>query len=1209
MTSVKRNTFNSTKRKDVQISGPEYRGSTITSKPQKRLSELDENLVKSMSPNDLALHIGSLVKAGQLDQSLAMDRFSELSQSLPATYKPVMSPDDLTDLSYRVQLKNIRDKYTLKFDLKTKGINLYFRGKCKIKIRYDEDVKSFESDEENTFILRTSSLDLMEFEAEGLEEKNAILNVLERFEQERRSAEEAKREEQSKEDHEQNEKETDEVSDLPNIQRRRINLEQSLRVPVYKQVLKEGELEKQGHGKGAFVWPIRYVEIKPGQLAYYKPSNRKQPLNILTLDQTVTIDTTPEGFEIKLAPKREQASHDRSYNFRVSKTHGNYQTELEQWLHAIDLAIQGTNEKEIMMSLCANKLQTRTLSNVKHNEHRERRKSFVDKLNPQRKPKRTKPVTELEPAPEVHLADPNIAEILCQLKQQINHLLLVSQETKNERVKIVFENLSEICKFMENQVRGNPDDNLPFQPLNRVGSVSEKSPVLDLTPEDLEDTLNFETNTREETPVNEDLDSTSVAISEETTIAQFQLEISISQTIDTKPTGTGGSRDPVTGDLTSSPVREPEAIDQEILRKIPDPPPNMQEAIDYFVLIENRPTGNPSIPCCPPNRPEAIKYIKTVILGIPDIPPPPPNLPIVDNILGIDSTITIGQQNSVMRKVPMKPLNWNKIGSKQVKCDSMWIKQMSDLDLDIEKLEFLFKEEKISKAAKSRVSDKPKKVVYLSDKRAMGIDIFLRKTRFNFEDLDDILNNALERESTEEGNKIILQLEELEDLSRYPTEEDNDLFRAVKESPDKMVKSDQFIHLICHLRFYKERVDVVLLMREIPTNHEHILEPIKVLSQACTELNNSEKFVKILGLILRIGNHINSGNNRGNAGGFHLSALSKLITYKGTDHKFSLLHFIVQQVLDRNEELLNFHEELPTVHKAVDASVEGILAEIDLMKQQLNKIKKTRELIASNEAANSYQQFTKELEEFLECYEEKHRELIKLHKELRSAYSQVLVKYGETEAESDEFMAHINDFIRDFKKVCAELIRKRMNEKKEQEILRSKSIAAHEGTKSSKIIKKPQNLSKRSSTMGSNVRSPLAETHTKPLPTIQSEEEPIPNQVENGASKDVPESVITKACEPKSYDNLLLEKKGVFKTEWKPKLFVLSGKQLRCMTTKNELEDKLFLGKQAEIVLDSHDHTIIEIKTKDRDKVKRIRIKCNSIEQADGVLKDFRQAN
>ncbi|KAI6646894.1 Formin-F-like [Oopsacas minuta] len=1189
--------------RDHFISPPTFAtSSTMTSKPVQRLSELNEDLVKSMSPNDLAIHIGSLVKAGKLDQKIAMDRFSELSQSLQPIHKPVMSPDDLTDLSYRVQLKNMPEKkYTLKFDLKTKGINLYFRGKCKHKIRYDEDIKSFESDEDNAFILRTTSLDLMEFEAEGLEEKNAILNVLERFEQDRRSAEDAISEEQNKEDHEKSEtdkEDQDAITSLPSMAQRsgRDDLVKSLRIPVYKQILKEGELEKQGHGKGALSWPIRYVEIKPGQLAYYKPSNKKQPLNILTLDRTVTIETSQEGFEIKLAPKREQNVNDRSYNFRVSKTHGNFQAEVNQWLHAIELAIQGTNEKEIMMSLCGNSPSTRTLTGIRRIEPQQqsRRKSHIFQ-----KPKKPKGSISFEPAPAVDLEDPNIAKLLCQLKQQINHLLLISEEIKNERIKSVFDNLSEICKFMEDQVRGNPDDNLPFQPLNRVGSIrADRSPGFNLP-----DTPTGNGVTEKQAPGDEekreDWDQANSTLTEATTIAQMQHQISLNPPKEEIP-----SADNTNKDITQE---EPVPIDPDILRRIPDPPPYMQEAIDFFLLIEKRPTGDPKIPCCPPNMPETNKYIKTVILGIPDIPPPPPNLQIVDATLGIDS-VNLGIQNSVMRKVNMKPLNWNKIGSKQVKCNSMWFNSHNDLDIDIDKLEHLFKEEKVVRKNKCKSPEKPQKIVYLGDKRAMGIDIFLRRTRFNFEELDEILNNALERENSV-GHKICLQLEELEDLSRYPTEEDNDLFRAVKESPDKMVKADQFIHTVCHLPFYKERVDVILLMREIPTNTTHIQEPIKILTKACAELNSSVKFVKILGLVLKIGNHINSGSNRGDAGGFHLSALSKLITYKGIEPKFSLLHFIVQQVMDGNEELLNFDEELSTVHKAIDASVEGILAEIDLMKQQLNKIKKTRELMTNSKGASNYQQFTTDVEEFLQTFESKHRELIKEHDQLRSAYSQVLVKYGETEAESDEFMAQINDFIRDFKKVSTELIRKRINEKKAQDnILRSKSTSAQSCNKvqarSNKKIE--PKMMKRSSTVA-GVKSPLMEAQNEKghLPTIQSEEE-LKSEKEKGAAKIEP--VNTKACEPKTYDNLQLEKKGYFKTEWKNKRFVLSGKQLRCMTSKNDIEDVLHLGRQTQIYIDTQDLTVIEIKIKDKGKEKKIRIKCSSPVEADEVMADFKQS-
>ena len=1196
----------------------------MTTNPQ-RLSDLDERLVKSMSPNDLAIHIGSLVKAGSLDQSIAMDRFSELSQSLPAFQAPVVSPDDLTDLSYRVQLKNVQHKYTLKFDLKTKGINLYFRGKCKQKIRYDEDVKSFEADEDNTFILKTTSLDIMEFEAEGLEEKNAILNVLERFEQERRSAEETESNEANKKSEDQNE-ETDELTVLPKGGRRarvsRMSLMESLRVPVYKQILKEGDLEKQGHGKGAFSWPIRYVEIKPGQLAYYKPSNKKQPLNILTLDQSVLIDYTSEGFEIKLPPKRGESNSDRSYNFRVSRGPEDFQREVGEWSHAIELAIHGTNEKEIMKSICGSQgegASSRTLTSLRQigdGSKPARRRSYVFQLSNKRN--KNTSGRNSEPVPNVDLEDANIAKLLCQLKQQNNHLLLLSDELGNDRIKNVFDNLAEICKFMENQVRGNPDDTLPFQPLNRIGSISVCRPASDIISthiENLEDTL-----THSIVPENvlhdDDMESTQdeelalTTVTAETTIADFKRELSTIQS--TSPGDANqesqnlkeGLSPTHTAPVEPMPVEEP--MDPVLLSKIPDPPPNMQETIDFFLLIENVPTGDTRIPKCPPNMPEANKYIKEVILGIADIPLPPPNLPMVDKILGINSFNAIIPQNSV-RKVDMKPLNWSKIGMKQVKNNSMWIKQMDDINLDIDKLECLFKEEKMSAKKKQAKKEKPKRELLLDDKRAMGIDIFLRKTRFNFEDLDDILNNAMES-CEDNGDKIYLQLEELEDLSKYPTDQDDDLFKAVKKNPDEMERADRFIHTVCHLQFYKERVELILLMREIPINYSQILQPIKILSQACNELNSSEKFVKILGLVLRVGNHINCGNTRGNAGGFHLSVLSKLITYKGVEPKFSLLHFIVQQIFERNEELLPFFEDISTVGKAIDASVEGILAEIDLMKQQLNKIKKTRELIANSKGADKYSQFISDVEAFLESYENKHKELITQHDSLRNVYSQVLAKYGETDTESDEFMGYINDFIRDFKKVSAELKKKRELEKKNQEnILRSKSTSKNQAvnkTQYNKKTKHGQNF-KRSSTVSTTVKSPLEEAanqntllHTN-IPEIETQN---PSKVATPI-----DPVRAKACIPKYY-NLQLEKKSMFKTEWKEKRFILSDKQLRWLTMKNEEEDKVYLGKEAKISYDLTDPTIIEVRTKEREKEKRMRIKCTSESQASEVIDDFKQA-
>lgn len=60
-------------------------------------------------------------------------------------------------------------------------------------------------------------------------------------------------------------------------------------------------------------------------------------------------------------------------------------------------------------------------------------------------------------------------------------------------------------------------------------------------------------------------------------------------------------------------------------------------------------------------------------------------------------------------------------------------------------------------------------------------------------------------------------------------------------------------------------------------------------------------FLKVLEAILRTGNRMNVGTNRGEATAFKLDTLLKLSDVKGTDGKTTLLHFVVQEIV-RSEE-------------------------------------------------------------------------------------------------------------------------------------------------------------------------------------------------------------------------------------------------------------------------------------------------------------------
>ncbi|KAF1875163.1 hypothetical protein Lal_00007779 [Lupinus albus] len=56
-------------------------------------------------------------------------------------------------------------------------------------------------------------------------------------------------------------------------------------------------------------------------------------------------------------------------------------------------------------------------------------------------------------------------------------------------------------------------------------------------------------------------------------------------------------------------------------------------------------------------------------------------------------------------------------------------------------------------------------------------------------------------------------------------------------------------------------------------------------------------FLKLLEAVLRTGNRMNVGTNRGDAHAFKLDTLLKLVDIKGTDGKTTLLHFVVQEIV------------------------------------------------------------------------------------------------------------------------------------------------------------------------------------------------------------------------------------------------------------------------------------------------------------------------
>ncbi|KAK4772215.1 hypothetical protein SAY86_013990 [Trapa natans] len=178
----------------------------------------------------------------------------------------------------------------------------------------------------------------------------------------------------------------------------------------------------------------------------------------------------------------------------------------------------------------------------------------------------------------------------------------------------------------------------------------------------------------------------------------------------------------------------------------------------------------------------------------------------------------------------------------------------------------------------------------LDQKKSQNVSILLRALNVTVEEVC---------ESLLEGNADSLGSELLESLLKMaPTKEEEGKLRDLKDDlPFKLGPAEKFLKALLDIPFAFKRVDVMLYVVNFETESDYLKRCFETLESASKELRSSKLFMKLLEAVLKTGNRMNVGTNRGDAHAFKLDALLKLVDVKGTDGKTTLLHFVVQEIL------------------------------------------------------------------------------------------------------------------------------------------------------------------------------------------------------------------------------------------------------------------------------------------------------------------------
>lgn len=246
-------------------------------------------------------------------------------------------------------------------------------------------------------------------------------------------------------------------------------------------------------------------------------------------------------------------------------------------------------------------------------------------------------------------------------------------------------------------------------------------------------------------------------------------------------------------------------------------------------------------------------------------------------------------------KPKLKPLHWDKVRATSDRA-TVWDQlKSSSFQLNEDIMESLFgcnsggsaKKEETRKSVVPPAAVQENRV--LDPKKSQNIAILLRALNVTEEEVS---------ESLLEGNPDSLGAELLETLVKMaPTKEEEIKLKDYTGDVSKLGSAERFLKAILDVPFAFRRVEAMLYRANFENEVKYLRSSFETLEAASEELKNSRLFLKLLEAVLRAGNRMNVGTNRGEATAFKLDTLLKLADIKGTDGKTTLLHFVVQEIV------------------------------------------------------------------------------------------------------------------------------------------------------------------------------------------------------------------------------------------------------------------------------------------------------------------------
>jgi len=206
-----------------------------------------------------------------------------------------------------------------------------------------------------------------------------------------------------------------------------------------------------------------------------------------------------------------------------------------------------------------------------------------------------------------------------------------------------------------------------------------------------------------------------------------------------------------------------------------------------------------------------------------------------------------------------------------------------------------------------------------------------------------------------------------------------------------------------------------------------IQQAIDIVFTGCNQLKNSTKFVKILEIVLAVGNYINGSTGRGGAWGFKLNSLLKMLDVRNSN-RITLMHYVANLVEQQYPECKELSSDLTSIEGASRENIQMIEGDLNRLRNALAVV----DTLSKHPDAPD-DSFKASLLKFFEPATQYLDQVRAKIETLKSQYKKVVEYFSEDpKTQSEDFFGNVYAFIIQFEKAKNDNLKKKSTNKKQQ---------------------------------------------------------------------------------------------------------------------------------------------------------------------------------